>query len=48
MAALNINNAKSFLKNLVKLMPEHHPAKGEYRNLVRYLDEKCQGFVKVA
>lgn len=47
MAALNINSAKHFLGETLKYMPDHHPGKEKVAEILRFLNEKSQGFVKV-
>lgn len=47
MAALNINNAKHFMKEFLKYMPDHHPAREASIEMYKLIDEKSRGFMKV-
>lgn len=48
MAMLNLNNAKTFLGDALRYMPQTHPSHNKMVELFRFLERECHGFVKVS
>lgn len=44
MAALNMNNAKTFLARTLESMPAHHPARKQSEHLFTFLNDNTMGF----
>lgn len=48
MAALNMNNAKAFLKQTVETIRSNHPFKAKAIEVLNYLEQNSFGFIKTA
>lgn len=48
MASLNIQSAKHFLNEMVRHMPANHPLRGESEKILRFFNDHCKGFVRIA